>query len=179
MAMRYRATFSCRFPDRIALSRTVFGPDQCGIGATYAPSPAQRFHVPVGGGPHRQLAKFADWATANGFRLGRWWPGSGLGGKCPKLAWVLSDPPARLIVVEHRDRPACFGLEHLHAAPAVLGRRIMVVDDGETADDLVGDMTEVLTSMCARMYGPRGARNRALRAVPAAKQHSAPVAAAG
>ena len=79
--------------------------------------------------------------------------------------------------MEHSDRPACFGLEHLHAAPAVLGRRIVVVEDGETVDDLVGDMIEVLTNMCARMYGPRGARNRALRAVPAAKQHSALVAA--
>jgi putative resolvase len=79
--------------------------------------------------------------------------------------------------MEHRDRPACFGLEHLHAASVVLGRRIVVVEDGATADDLVGDMIEVLTNMCARMYGPRGARNRALRAVPAAKQHSAPVAA--
>ena len=81
--------------------------------------------------------------------------------------------------MEHRDRAACSGLEHLHAAPAVLGRRIVVVEDGETADDLVGDMIEVLTNMCARMYRPRGERNRALRAVPAAKQHSAPVAAAG
>lgn len=58
-----------------------------------------------------------------------------LGGKCPQLARVVSYPPARLIVVEHQDRPACFGLEHLHAAPAVLGRRMMVVDEGETADD--------------------------------------------
>jgi putative resolvase len=87
----------------------------------------------------------------------------------------MSDPRARLIVVEHRDRPACFGLEHLHAAPAVLGRRMMVVDDGETADDLVGEIIEVQISMCGR----RGARNRALRAVPAPKRHSAPVAAAG
>jgi hypothetical protein len=61
----------------------------------------------------------------------------------------------------------------------LLGRRIMVVDDDETADDLVGDMIEVLSSTGGRMRGPRGARNRALRAVPAAKQHSAPVAAAG
>ncbi|EUA17532.1 hypothetical protein I553_10590 [Mycobacterium xenopi 4042] len=32
------------------------------------------------------------------------------------------------------------------------------------------DMIEVLTSMCARLYGRRGARNRAMRAVTAAKQ---------
>jgi putative resolvase len=109
---------------------------------------------------------------------GRVW-GSGWAPSNSNLAWVLSDPPASLNVVEHRDRPACFGLEHLPVAPVALARRIAVVDDGETADDLVGDMIEVLTTMCPRMYGPRGARNRALSAVPAAKQHSAPVAAAG
>lgn len=52
----------------------------------------------------------------------------------------------------------------------------MVVDDGERTDDLVGDMIEVLTSMCARLYGRRGARNRALRAVTATK-HPEPAGA--
>jgi putative resolvase len=34
-------------------------------------------------------------------------------------------------------------------------------------------MIEVLTSMCARLYGRRGARNRAMRAVTAAKHEAA------
>jgi putative resolvase len=75
-----------------------------------------------------------------------------------------------VIVVEHRDRLARFGMEHLHAALADHGRRIVVLDDGETTDDLGRDMIEVLTSMCARLYGRRGARNRALRAVSATQQ---------
>ena len=49
-------------------------------------------------------------------------------------------------------------------------RKPVVADDGETTDDLVGDMIEVLTSFCARLYGRRGARNRALRALTAAPQ---------
>jgi putative resolvase len=75
-----------------------------------------------------------------------------------------------MIVVEHRDRLARFGVEHLEAALSAQGRRLMVVDPGETSDDLVGDMVEVLTSFCARLYGRRGARNRALRAVTCAKK---------
>lgn len=51
-----------------------------------------------------------------------------------------------------------------------------MTDDGETEDDLVRDMIEVLTSMCARLYGRRGARNRAMRAVTATKQAGAEVA---
>jgi len=35
----------------------------------------------------------------------------------------------------------------------------------ETDDDLVRDMVGVLTSMCARLYGRRGARNRAEKAL--------------
>ena len=46
----------------------------------------------------------------------------------------------------------------------------MVADDGESTDDLVRDMIEVLTSMCARLYGRRGARNRAMHAVTAVKK---------
>ena len=51
---------------------------------------------------------------------------------------------------------------------AAQGRRIVVADAGETTDDLVRDMIEVLPSMCARLCGRRGARNRAMRALTAA-----------
>jgi putative resolvase len=61
-------------------------------------------------------------------------------------------------------------VEHLEAALAAQGRRIVVLDPAETSDDLVRDMVEVLTSFCARLYGRRGARNRALRALNAAKR---------
>ena len=46
----------------------------------------------------------------------------------------------------------------------------MVVDPGETQDDLVQDMIDVLTSMCARLYGRRSARNRAEKALKAASE---------
>jgi putative resolvase len=96
--------------------------------------------------------------------------GCGLNGKRPKLRRVLSDPDAKVIVVEHRDRLARFGVDHLEAALPAAGRRIAVADPSERTDDLVGDMIEVLTSMCARLYGRRGARNLAMRAVTAAKR---------
>jgi putative resolvase len=54
------------------------------------------------------------------------------------------------------DLLARFGVEHLDAALAAHGRRLVVTDPGETADDLVWDMIEVLTLMCARLYGRRG-----------------------
>jgi predicted site-specific integrase-resolvase len=43
-----------------------------------------------------------------------------------------------------------------------------VVDSAEVDDDLVGGMTEILTSMFARVYGKHAAANRAKRAMTAA-----------
>jgi len=122
----------------------------------------------------RQVARLTDWATRNGHAVGEVVTevGSGLNGKRPKLRRVLSDPSASVIVVEHRDRLARFGVEHLEAALSAHGRQVVVADPGETVDDLVRDMIEVLTLMCARLYGRRGARNRAMRAVTAARHEA-------
>lgn len=49
-------------------------------------------------------------------------------------------------------------------------------DDGEVEDDLVRDMVEVLTSFCARLYGRRSARNRALKVVGCAQRDIGPQA---
>ena len=91
--------------------------------------------------------------------------GSGLNGKRRKLLRLLRDPSVGLIVVEHRDRLARFGFEMVEAALLGSGRRIAVVDPGEVTDDLVQDMYELLSSLCARLYGRRSARNRAKRAL--------------
>jgi putative resolvase len=94
--------------------------------------------------------------------------GSGMNGHRRKLTRLLSDPAVSVIVVEHRDRLTWFGFEHLQASLSASGRRIVVLDDGETSDDLVGDVTEVLTSLCARLYGKGCASRRAARAVAVA-----------
>jgi len=68
------------------------------------------------------------------------------------------DLEVTMIVVEHRAR---FGVEHLQAALSATGRSILVLNPSEAKDDLVRDMAEVLTSMCARLYGHRSAGQRA------------------
>ncbi|MER5915301.1 IS607 family transposase [Streptomyces sp. NPDC001982] len=99
--------------------------------------------------------------------------GSGLGGRRRELHRILADPGAAVIVVEHRDRLARFGVGHLEAVLSASGRRLVVLDDAETTDDLVRDITEVLTSMCARLYGRRAAKDRAERAVAVATGEAA------
>jgi putative resolvase len=118
----------------------------------------------------RQVSRVVQAATGMGLPVAEVVAevGSGLNGRRRKLHRVLSDPKAVTIVVEHRDRLARFGVEHLEAALSASGRRLVVLDPEETTDDLVRDITEVLTSMCARLYGRRSARNRAARAIAAA-----------
>ncbi len=92
---------------------------------------------------------------------------SAMNGKRPKLLRLLGDQTINIIVVEHRDRLIRFGFEYLEAALAAQGRRILVVDSSEVKDDLIRDMTEVLTSFCARLYGRRGAKDKAEKAIRA------------
>jgi predicted site-specific integrase-resolvase len=94
--------------------------------------------------------------------------GSALNGHGRKFLALLRDPSVGRIVVEHRDRFCRFGSEYVEAALAAQGRELVVVDSAEVDDDLVRDMTEILTSVCARLYGKRAAANRAKRAVVAA-----------
>lgn len=119
----------------------------------------------------RKIARLTGYATSAGLPVAASVTevGSGLNGRRPTLMRLLADPDAAVIVVEHRGRLARFGVEYLQAALAAQGRRLVVVEEGETTGDLVRDMIEVLTSMCARLYGRCGARNRALRAVTATK----------
>lgn len=47
-----------------------------------------------------------------------------------------------------------------------------MVDSAEVDPDLVWDMTEILTGMCARLYGKRAAQNRAKCALAVAAEES-------
>jgi len=118
----------------------------------------------------RQVARVTAWATAQQIPVDKVVTevGSALNGHRRKFLALLRDPTISRIVVEHRDRFCRFGSEYVEAAFAAQGRELVVVDSAEVDDDLVRDMTEILTSMCARLYGNRAAANRAKRAMTAA-----------
>ncbi|RYQ22275.1 integrase [Bifidobacterium pseudolongum subsp. globosum] len=93
--------------------------------------------------------------------------GSGMDEHRRKLNRLLADPTVGTVIVEHRDRLARMNFELVENALKAQGRRVIVVDDAELDDDLVRDMTEVLTSLCVRLYGRRAAKHRAQRALEA------------
>jgi putative resolvase len=119
-----------------------------------------------------QLGRLAEFASKNRLEVVRSVSeiGSGLNGHRPKLMAILNNPELRVIVVEHEDRLARFGVEYIESALKATGRRLIVVNPGEMKDDLVKDMIDVLTSFCARLYGRRAARNRAEKALKAAAE---------
>ena len=118
----------------------------------------------------RQVVRVTAWATTQQIPVDKvgteFW--SALNGYRRKLRALLRDRSVGWIVVEHRDRLCRFGSDYVQAALAAQGRYLVVVDSAEVDDDLVRDMTEILTSMCARLYGKRAAAKRAQRAVAAA-----------
>jgi predicted site-specific integrase-resolvase len=117
----------------------------------------------------RQVARVTAWAAGEGLAVGRVVTevGSALNGRRRKFLALLRDESATVIVVERRDRFARFGADYVEAALHAQGRRLLVADPAEVDDELVRDVTEMLTSLCARLYGRRAAASRAARAMAA------------
>jgi putative resolvase len=128
----------------------------------------------------RQVSRLTQWAATAKAPVVRVEAevASGMTGRRVKLRRLLADPAVTTVVVTHRDRLARMNAELVEAALSAHGRRLVVLDDGEVTDDLIRDMVEVLTSFCARLYGRRSARNRALKALRCAERDVGPAGVA-
>src|ERR687887_295473 len=129
----------------------------------------------------RQVSRLTRWATTARAPVVRVEAevASGMTGRRAKLRRLLADPAVTTVVVTHRDRLARLNAELVEAVLSAHGRRLVVLDDGEVTDDLIREMVEVLTSFCARRYGRRSARNRALKAVRCAERGVGPAGVGG
>lgn len=117
----------------------------------------------------RQQQRLRDWSAANGHVLHKDVVelGSGLNGHRKKLLELLEDPAITMLVVEHRDRLGRFGVEYVEAALRASGRSLVVLNPTEQKLDIVQDFVDVVTSMCARIYGARSSKMRAKAALEA------------
>ncbi len=113
----------------------------------------------------RQMERLRDYAAAKGYILTREVReiASGVNDSRPKLAALLSDAQISLIIVEHRDRLTRFGFNSIRLLLEQQQRRIEVINTTDTGNDLVDDFVAVITSMAARLYGRRHARNQSER----------------
>jgi putative resolvase len=126
-----------------------------------------------------QVARLSAWAAEAGLPVVRVEAevGSGVDGSGAKVRRLLVDPAVTVVVAGHRDRLGRMNTELVEAALSAHNRCLVVLDNSEVTGDLVGDMVEVLTTFCARLYGRRSARNRAWKAVGCAQRDIGPKAA--
>lgn len=72
----------------------------------------------------------------------------------PKLESILLDNSITVIVVEHRDKLARFGLNYIIKMLAQNNRKIEIVNpQSNDRDDLMQDFVSIITSFTARLYG--------------------------
>lgn len=111
----------------------------------------------------RQLQRLRDYTAKEGLiiikEVGE--IASGLNDNRKGLNGLLRSSEITTIIVEHRDRLARFGTHSLEAALNQSGRKLIILNDTENNMDIVQDFVDVVTSMCARIYGKRAAKNKA------------------
>jgi predicted site-specific integrase-resolvase len=111
----------------------------------------------------RQLERLRDYAAARGYQVNQevLEIASGLNDQRPKFSNLLGNPDIGVILVEHKDRATRFGFNYIALLLQAQGRRIEVINETDTRDELVADFVALITSMAARIYGRRSSRRRA------------------
>lgn len=105
-----------------------------------------------------QKNRLVSYANAKGYKVDKIVTeiGSGLNDKRPKLEKLLTDKTIDIIVVEHKDRLARFGINYIEKLLSLDNRKIEVVNpQTNERDDLMQDFVSIITSFCARLYGKR------------------------
>src|SRR5258708_5461833 len=111
----------------------------------------------------RQVARLEDYCAAKGYQIGRIVKeiGSGVNDNRRKFLALLADPKITTIVVEHKDRATRFGFRYLETLLSLQGRSLEVVNLAENnREDLLQDLSSIVYSICARLYGQRRAKQK-------------------
>src|SRR5262249_13416859 len=86
--------------------------------------------------------------------------GAGITDARPRLVGLRADPRRGRIAGEQQDRLPRFGFRYLATLLTNQGRAIEGVNQAEheTEEDLLADLTALVYSFCARLYGQRRAK---------------------
>ena len=110
-----------------------------------------------------QAERLVAYCAARGYQVAKVVTevGSGINDARPKLLALLADQGIGVIVVEHKDRLTRFGFRYLDTLLKAQGRAIEVVNQAENGtEDLLADLTAIVYSFCARLYGQRRAKRK-------------------
>lgn len=120
----------------------------------------------------RQAERLEQFAVANGFTIRDTVIeiASGVNDERPKLTKLLQDPHWGTLIVEHKDRLTRTGFNWFDVLLKEQGKQVVVVNQAsEVKEDLLDDLTAILYSFMARLYGKRGATRRTQQALEAAE----------
>jgi predicted site-specific integrase-resolvase len=124
----------------------------------------------------RQKQRLEDYCSARGYKVLKVVTevGSGLNDKRPKLEKLLTDESVKIIVIEHSDRLARFGLNYIQKLLELQGRKIEIINEqSNNRDDLMQDLVSIITSFCARLYGLRRSKRKTERLIKELTNQSA------
>ena len=110
-----------------------------------------------------QKQRLLDYCAAKGYQVKRivTETGSGLNDKRPKLESLLTDYSIKIIVAEHTDRIARFGLNYINKLLGMQGRRFEIINSSnDDKKELIDDFVSIITSFCARIYGHRRSKRK-------------------
>ena len=113
-----------------------------------------------------QAERLVAYCTAKGYQITQVVKevGSGVNDGRAKFLALLGDPSITRIVVEHKDRATRFGFRYLETLLEQQGRSIEVVNLANDAhEELLSDLTAIIYSFCARLYGQRRAKRKTER----------------
>ena len=106
----------------------------------------------------KQKERLVSYCNAKGYKVSKIITeiGSGLNDERKKLESILMDKSINLIVVEHKDRLARFGLNYIQKLLELDNRKIEIINSQTNdEDDLMQDFVSIITSFTARLYGRR------------------------
>lgn len=102
--------------------------------------------------------------------------GSGLNDTRPKLEKLLMDRSINLIVIEHKDRLARFGLNYIQRLLELDNRKIEIINPQyNDRDDLMQDFVSIITSFTARLYGQRRTKRKTEQLINALEKSDASI----
>jgi predicted site-specific integrase-resolvase len=110
-----------------------------------------------------QAERLVAYCTAKGYQVKKVVKevGSGVNDHRPKLLALLEDETVSRIVVEHKDRLTRFGFQYIETLLAKQNRWVEVVNLAENGkEDLLEDLSSIIYSFCARLYGQRRAKRK-------------------
>ncbi len=112
---------------------------------------------------NRQAERLMQYATVKGYRIYKVVKevGSGLNDNRKQLAKILTAKNYNILLVEHKDRLARFGINYMRILLEQTGRTLEIVNEADNSqDELLQDLISIITSFCSRIYGLRRSKRK-------------------